>query len=196
MPLRFFLYLVYSGVFLFRARIVGVIEGEEERGIRRMIDETIDRLQRSSVGTQQHHLGSRYSQLLKLLWEKADNHKPAGRGGRSGGHMGRPRNNNPYSGEGPTAMSQATPASSSQAGSASMGESPMANNNSNNVEAIGDFSWTDLNTIGEFAVSQGQLTGMDVFGGFLPLEVGNVWDMGQFDGGGGGGGGEMAGMAF
>ncbi|EKG15056.1 Transcription factor fungi [Macrophomina phaseolina MS6] len=205
MPLRFFLYLVYSGVFLFRAKIVGVIEGEEERGIRRMIDETIDRLQRSSVGMQ--HLGSRYSQLLKLLWEKADNHKPpttmSGRnGGRASGghhshhHVGGHRGNSQFDTAG---LAHATPAASSQAGSASMGESSpsMANNNST-VEGIGDFSWTDLSTIGEFAVSQGQLTGMDVFGGFLPLEVGNVWDMGQFDGGGvtGAGGGEMAGMAF
>ncbi|GME46312.1 C6 transcription factor [Neofusicoccum parvum] len=180
MPLRFFLYLVYSGVFLFRAKIVGVIEGEEERGIRRMIDETIDRLQRSSVGTQ--HLGSRYSQLLKLLWEKADNHKPPGRS--RGSHVGHRNHYGDAAG-----LSQSTPAATSQAGSGSMGESPMGNNA--NVEGIGDFSWTDLNTIGEFAVSQGQLTGMDVFGGFLPLEVGNVWDMGQFDGGG-----EMTGMAF
>ncbi|KAK0642737.1 hypothetical protein DIS24_g8752 [Lasiodiplodia hormozganensis] len=180
MPLRFFLYLVYSGVFLFRAKIVGVIEGEEERGIRRMIDETIDRLQRSSVGMQ--HLGSRYSQLLKLLWEKADNHKPPGRG--RGSHVGHRNHFGDAAG-----LAHATPAASSQAGSGSMGESPMANNA--NVEGIGDFSWTDLNTIGEFAVSQGQLTGMDVFGGFLPLEVGNVWDMGPFEGGG-----EMTGMAF
>ncbi|KAK7726719.1 hypothetical protein SLS57_003280 [Botryosphaeria dothidea] len=188
MPLRFFLYLVYSGVFLFRAKIVGVIEGEEERGIRRMIEETIDRLQRSSVGMQ--HLGSRYSQLLKLLWEKADNHRPPGRSGK-GTHVG--HRNSHFGGAaegGPAGLTQTTPAASSQAGSGSMGESPMANNV--NVEAIGDFSWTDLNTIGEFAVSQGQLTGMDVFGGFLPLEVGNVWDMGPFEGGGG----EMTGMAF
>ena len=184
MPLRFFLYLVYSGVFLFRAKIVGVIEGEEERGIRRMIDETIDRLQRSSVGMQ--HLGSRYSQLLKLLWEKADNHRPPGRG-RGSHHVGGHRS---HFGEAAAAgLAHSTPAASSQTGSASMGESPMANNNN---EGIGDFSWTDLSTIGEFAVSQGQLTGMDVFGGFLPLEVGNVWDMGPFEGGGG----EMTGMAF
>ncbi|KAL1627900.1 hypothetical protein SLS54_002167 [Diplodia seriata] len=190
MPLRFFLYLVYSGVFLFRAKIVGVIEGEEERGIRRMIDETIDRLQRSAVGMQ--HLGSRYSQLLKLLWEKADNHKPPARGSR-GNHVGGHRNS--HFGDAATAggLAHATPAASSQAGSGtSMGESPMANANNANVEGIGDFTWTDLNTIGEFAVSQGQLTGMDVFGGFLPMEVGNVWDMGPFDGGG-----EMGtGMAF
>ncbi|KAL1632757.1 hypothetical protein SLS58_011338 [Diplodia intermedia] len=182
MPLRFFLYLVYSGVFLFRAKIVGVIEGEEERGIRRMIDETIDRLQRSAVGMQ--HLGSRYSQLLKLLWEKADNHKPPARGSR-GNHVGGHRNS--HFGDAATAggLAHATPAASSQAGSGtSMGESPMANANNANVEGIGDFTWTDLNTIGEFAVSQGQLTGMDVFGGFLPMEVGNVWDMGPFEGGG------------
>jgi hypothetical protein len=35
-----------------------------------MINETIDRLQRASVGT--HHLGSRYALLLTRLWRKGD----------------------------------------------------------------------------------------------------------------------------
>jgi hypothetical protein len=35
-----------------------------------MITETIDRLQRASVGT--HHLGSRYALLLTRLWRKGD----------------------------------------------------------------------------------------------------------------------------
>jgi hypothetical protein len=68
MPLRVFLYLVYAGVFLYRARCVGVLGPDEDVGIRKMIKETIGRLQRSSVGPL--HPGSRYSELLKLLWAK------------------------------------------------------------------------------------------------------------------------------
>ncbi|KAK3213656.1 hypothetical protein GRF29_28g553601 [Pseudopithomyces chartarum] len=73
MPLRYYLYLVYAGVFLYRARCTGVISNDEDRAIRAMINETVTRLQRSSVGASVgiQHPGSRYSQLLRLLWAKA-----------------------------------------------------------------------------------------------------------------------------
>lgn len=170
MPLRFYLYLVYSGVFLYRARCVGVMSSEEERGIRAMIQETVSRLQRSSVGM--HHLGSRYSQLLKLLWQKAE-HK-----------HGRPRANSVYPNRQLDAVRDvATPASSvprppSQAGS---GESPAM------TEQMGDFSWTDLTAVSDFAMNaqpagSGTQTHDDAFwAGFLPLELSGAWDGGQLD---------------
>ena len=41
---------------------------EERTGVRRMINQTIERLQKASVGA--NHMGSRYSRLLQLLWRK------------------------------------------------------------------------------------------------------------------------------
>jgi hypothetical protein len=51
---------------------------EEERlGVRNMINQTIERLQKASVGA--NHMGSRYARLLQLLWRK-----PPKRNGRVG----------------------------------------------------------------------------------------------------------------
>ena len=41
---------------------------EERTGVRRMINHTIDRLQKVSTGT--GHMGARYARLLQLLWRK------------------------------------------------------------------------------------------------------------------------------
>jgi len=42
---------------------------EERNGVRRMINQTIERLQKASVGA--NYMGSRYARLLQLLWRKA-----------------------------------------------------------------------------------------------------------------------------
>lgn len=42
---------------------------EERNGVRHLINQTIERLQRASVGA--NHMGSRYARLLQLLWRKA-----------------------------------------------------------------------------------------------------------------------------
>lgn len=42
---------------------------EERTGLRYMINQTIERLQKSSVGA--NNMGTRYSRLLQLLWRKA-----------------------------------------------------------------------------------------------------------------------------
>lgn len=46
MPLRFYLYSIYSGVFLYRARCVGVLASDEEQAVRNMVKETVNRLVR------------------------------------------------------------------------------------------------------------------------------------------------------
>src|SRR5271156_278732 len=53
-----------------QARFGAISTGEEIRGVREMIYNTINRLQRASVGTQ--HLASRYALLLQRLWRKGD----------------------------------------------------------------------------------------------------------------------------
>ena len=176
MPLRYYLYLVYAGVFLYRARCTGVIGADEDRAIRATINETVNRLQRSSPGSSTHiqHPGSRYSQLLKLLWAKAPRkdkpHRAPFR--HPGTHSANPLD--AAAAASPFAVNTNTnpnaPSAPSQAGSASTGESPAV------TEHMGDFGWTDLGAVGEFAVNGGSAEGpVDdgaLWAGFLPLDMG------------------------
>ncbi|EXJ62246.1 hypothetical protein A1O7_02679 [Cladophialophora yegresii CBS 114405] len=73
MPLRYYLYCIYSAVFLYKARSFGVMADMEERQVRQLVLQTMDVLKRASVSAQDP--GSRYARLLELLWMKP--HKPA-----------------------------------------------------------------------------------------------------------------------
>ncbi|KAI5246198.1 hypothetical protein E4T43_02762 [Aureobasidium subglaciale] len=169
MPLRFYLFTVYAGVFLYHARSVGVMAPEEEASVRRMIQQTVTVLQRSGVG--ESHPGSRYSQLLKLLWDKVD--RKSNKESRSARSLATLEN--PYR---PVSTSAATPASNSAA-SASL-ESPAV------TDQMGDFSWTDLDAIGNFAVNgnEGMSTDAEWWTGFLPTDsgpLGPLSGMGSMD---------------
>ena len=152
MPLRFYLYSIYSGVFLYRARCVGVLAADEEQSVRTMVQETINRLERSGIGSQ--HPGSRYSQLLKLLWDKVERKE------RKGVTNSTATLTNPYR---PGSVGQPT---SSSTGSLTQ-DSPAV------TEMMGDFSWTDLDAIGNFAVNgSGGINASDAdwWSGFLPAD--------------------------
>jgi hypothetical protein len=172
MPLRYYLYLVYAGVFLYRARCTGVIGGDEDRAIRAMINETITRLQRSSVGTAVgiQHPGSRYSQLLKLLWDKVPRKDKASRASyhHPGTHVAsHSMDSNGYT-HPPHTAGFGPNQSPSQTGSV---ESPAM------TEQMGDFGWTDLGAVGEFAINGAGGSGLAsddtaLWSGFLPLDMG------------------------
>lgn len=165
MPLRYYLYLVYAGVFLYRARCTGVISADEDRAIRAMINETIARLQRSAVGAGLgiQHPGSRYSQLLKLLWAKVPRKDKASRFRHPGTHIAsNPLDSNGFPQHPPTQQSP-------QPSSTGTGESPAL------TEHMGDFGWTDLGAVSEFAVhgaGQAQDDANALWNGFLPLDMG------------------------
>jgi hypothetical protein len=193
MPLRYYLYLVYAGVFLYRARCTGVISSDEDRAIRAMINETVARLQRSSVGSGIgiQHPGSRYSQLLKLLWAKVPRKDKSAR--PSFRHPGTHIASNPIDGNGlPLVTAQQSPQNS-----AGTGESPAM------TEMMGDFGWTDLNAVSDFAIGQGaggngqgQDDASALWNGFLPLDMGwNAAGFG-FEGMSGGFGEGELGMLF
>ena len=157
MPLRFYLYSIYSGVFLYRARCVGVLSADEENSVRAMVQETVQRLERSGLGSQ--HPGSRYSRLLRLLWDKVE--RKDRKEARNTATL-----QNPYRpgsmGGGPTPGS---------IGSAASHESPAL------TEPMGDFSWTDLDAIGNFAVNGSGPTmnpaDNEWWSGFLPADSNN-----------------------
>ncbi|KAF2162787.1 hypothetical protein M409DRAFT_26642 [Zasmidium cellare ATCC 36951] len=154
MPLRFYLYSVYSGVFLYRARCVGVLASDEEQSVRAMVQETVNRLERSGIGSQ--HPGSRYSQLLRLLWDKVERKE---RKGNSTATLA-----NPYR---PGSVGGPTPKSNT---SGLTHDSPAI------TEPMGDFSWTDLDAIGNFAVNgNGGNIANDAewWSGFLPADSNN-----------------------
>ncbi|KAF1973765.1 hypothetical protein BU23DRAFT_505934 [Bimuria novae-zelandiae CBS 107.79] len=175
MPLRYYLYLVYAGVFLYRARCTGVITNDEDRAIRAMINETVSRLQRSSVGANIgiQHPGSRYSQLLRLLWAKAPRKdKSSSTTFRHPGTHVASHSLGSGSGNYPPLPGQSgvSVQSPSQAGSASTAESPAM------TEQMGDFGWTDLGAVGDFAINGSGITGpvdeAALWNGFLPLDMG------------------------
>jgi hypothetical protein len=69
MPSSYYLFIIYSAVFLYKARSTTTMTEEERVGVKRMISQTIERLQKASMGS--NHMGSRYARLLQMLWRKA-----------------------------------------------------------------------------------------------------------------------------
>ncbi|KIM94301.1 hypothetical protein OIDMADRAFT_106749 [Oidiodendron maius Zn] len=69
MPSSYYLYIIYSAVFLYKAISTTTMTDEERIGTRRMIDKTIILLQKASFSA--NHMGSRYARLLQLLWRRA-----------------------------------------------------------------------------------------------------------------------------
>src|SRR5690242_11893357 len=169
MPLRYYLYLVHAGVFLYRARCTGVISGDEDRAIRAMINETVSRLERSAVGveTGTQHPGSRYSQLLRLLWAKVPRKDKSSRSAFR--HPGTSVASNPVDQNGfPVPPSTSTTAQSPRTSSVGTGESPAL------TEQMGDFGWTDLGAVSDFAMHGNNGMPADesaLWNGFLPLDM-------------------------
>ncbi|KAF4343312.1 transcriptional activator ARO80 [Fusarium beomiforme] len=131
MPLKFYLYVIYAAVFLFKAIFAGAIKPSEARGVRRAIYETISRLQKTS--NNQQGLGQRYARSLRLLWLKM---------------LGKSRSRNPEV-EGRSdslALTNHGGALQSQA------ESSEAHLNS---DPFNSFSWKDLHSLGEFISNDG-----------------------------------------
>ncbi|KAM0502786.1 hypothetical protein ACHAP8_003617 [Fusarium lateritium] len=130
MPLKFYLYVIYAAVFLFKAIFAGAIKPSEARGVRRAIYETISRLQKTSDN--QQGLGQRYARSLKLLWLKM---------------LGRSRSQAARAEEPPDSivsinrgayqvqMDQSEPTPSS--------------------DPFNSFSWKDLHSLGEFISNDG-----------------------------------------
>lgn len=100
------------------------------------------------------HPGNRYSQLLRLLWDKVE--KKEHRRTQSTATLQNPYR--PNSVGGPTPMSNKSQ------------DSPAV------TETMGDFSWTDLDAIGNFAVNGNGgavMSDADWWSGFLPADSNN-----------------------
>nr|POF13477.1 gluconolactonase [Quercus suber] len=133
MPLRYYLYVIYSACFLYKARSTGVMGGDTRGSIKRLILDTIDKLQRASACP--NDIGDRYSRLVKLLWRKSP-----GRGSiAEGANIHRASISAQRPAGGPGNVDGAPELQEQPVGEIEEGPS------------INTFSWLDLPAVGEFA---------------------------------------------
>lgn len=130
MPLRYYLYVIYSACFLYKARSTGVMGGDSRGSTKRLITDAIDRLQQASACT--NDVGDRYSRLIRLLWRK----HPGRPSIAEGADITRPA----------TAQQQAGPT----AANGNSGQQDQVMYDTNNVNT---FSWLDLPAVGDFALT-------------------------------------------
>lgn len=138
---------------------------DEETNVRRMIQQTVTVLKKSAVGNQ--HPGSRYGALIQLLWERVE--KKSRKEARNIATL-----ENPYR---PSTAATVAPASNP-----ALSASPAVTEQ----EQMGDFSWTDLDAIGNFALNghEGLSADAEWWTGFLPNDsgpFGNLNSMGSMD---------------
>jgi len=135
MPLRYYLYVIYSACFLYKARSTGVL-GSERGSIKRMIGDAIERLHRASACA--NDIGDRYSRLIRLLWRKAPN-------------PGSPISDKSASSSAPQDMrggSTTTVADESQVPASEQTIVPTS---------INAFSWLDLSAVGDYATNNNSI---------------------------------------
>ncbi|KAJ9616863.1 hypothetical protein H2200_000583 [Cladophialophora chaetospira] len=132
MPLRYYLYCIYSAVFLYKARSFGVMADMEERQVRQLVLQTMEVLKRASVSAQDP--GSRYARLLELLWMK------------------------PHKAPSQLPHPVQSPAPSSDGPLSSTGSVRVDAQGYMQFSPANDFSWLDLEAVGEY-VSGDQMPG-------------------------------------
>jgi hypothetical protein len=131
LPLRYYLYSIYSAVFLYKARSFGVMDHIEERQARQLVYQVTEVLKRASVSAQDP--GSRYARLLDLLWLKAPATNKA------------PQQQTP----GQT-QSMASPTNHSEANFSNTGSLKLDAQGFMQFSPANDFSWLDLEAVGDF----------------------------------------------
>lgn len=134
MPIKYTLYVIYAAVFLFKARLAGALGREARGSVRRTINVTIDRLQRSSVSPD--GIGNRYARSLYLLWRKT----PQNGGEKQQGSAAQ------KSGVGQTPLDSTLPGREQAAGGGTRGPD------------LSGFSWRDLDALGNFITNDLNVT--------------------------------------
>ncbi|RFU30390.1 hypothetical protein B7463_g5935, partial [Scytalidium lignicola] len=151
MPSSYYLYIIYSAVFLYKARSTTTMTDDERTGVQRMIYLTIERLQKASTGM--NHMGSRYARLLQLLWRKTPKHSKLRDTALLQTRDIQP--NISYNGGEDTNSSAFAPGNFNGNG--------IAKGDNNNVEMqpniSGTFSWLDLGATWNFATQNNSISG-------------------------------------
>jgi len=166
MPLRYYLYVIYSACFLYKARSTGIMggSGDTTRGgggggsMKRMISDTIDRLQQASACA--NDVGDRYSRLIRLLWRRPPGRASIAEG--AGLDIPRPPAAHPLSSGGPTSNpnhEQTADQTMYDASTAQHQHHHHSHHHSGAPPSINTFSWLDLGAIGDFATQNGSISG-------------------------------------
>ncbi|KAG4433047.1 hypothetical protein IFR05_011465 [Cadophora sp. M221] len=155
LPLRFSLYCVNSAVFLYKAWSFEVLSTQEKLGIRHMIKDVIRHLQKASVRA--NDFTSRYSELLDRLWQRKDS-------------------------ETQTRASQTpNPGATNVPDSNGFVPPPLRNQQVNMFNQQDEFSWLDLQAVGELVTGEQGFGAVDGYTQFMPM--GGEWgDLGLMDG--------------
>jgi hypothetical protein len=161
MPLRYYLYVIYSAVFMYKARSTGIMGASDRSAVRELIPKTMENLQRSSACP--NDVGERYAKLLRLLWSR----RP-GRGSiidpsdilqavrNSNTGLGDLINNNSSTAAGGSSEIPSNPSGNNLA----RANSEFPNPNEAAPPSINTFSWLDLSAVGDYAIeNRGPLTG-------------------------------------
>ncbi|RMD39780.1 hypothetical protein DV735_g5343, partial [Chaetothyriales sp. CBS 134920] len=125
MPLRYYLYAIYSAVFLYKARSFGVMDQFEERQVRQTIFQVAEIMKNASVSSQDP--GSRYARLLELLWLKPSK--------QSSQHI---------------QQNVSSPAAVSDTQLSASGSLTLDAHGYMQFSPANDFSWLDLEAVGDF----------------------------------------------
>jgi hypothetical protein len=161
MPLRYYLYVIYSAVFMYKARSTGIMGSSDRSAVRELIPKTMENLQRSSACP--NDVGERYAKLLRLLWSRRPGRgsvidptdilqavRNSGMGPNSGNGSGMNSNDNGNGGT-PDMSSSTNPMARS---------SDFPDGNDPAPPSINTFSWLDLGAVGDYAIeNRGPLTG-------------------------------------
>lgn len=146
MPLRYYLYVIYSACFLYKARSTGVLGGDKDN-VKSMIGETIERLQSASVCA--NDVGDRYGKLIRLLWRKPPTRD-----------VSRPPTSQPNEPDSPTRSGAQQPPRVPKYEQAHFQPS---------LSSINTFSWLDLQGVENFATNNNSITG-SMMDGLDPYE--------------------------
>ncbi|PKS05484.1 hypothetical protein jhhlp_008862 [Lomentospora prolificans] len=131
MPLRYYLYVIHAAVFLFKARAAGALRPEADKIVRRAVDVTISRFQKSAVHP--HSPGYRYAKLLYLLW-----HKPPRKAGNKEAATDAAGQRDTHQGLNFPEQNRGV-------------VTPVA------FGSLDQFSWRDLGSVGQFIASDGSI---------------------------------------
>jgi hypothetical protein len=135
MPLRYYLYVVYSAVFLYKARSTGVLRGDGG-SVKRTVGEAVERLQKAS--SCQNDVGDRYSRMLRLLWRKSPPQPTASQ-----------LNGNEPTYQTTSQNAQAQPQAEQQSTQMNLDQTPQQGPYNNAFS----FSWLDLHAVGDYATN-------------------------------------------
>jgi len=148
----------------YKAMATSVIGPDSNGAIRKMIQNTIDRLQKSSIRTDD--LGNRYSRMLRLLWRKPPHSKDVGADPPSQSRTPPPATPvHSITQEGPLLPQQQHQQLQQELQQQPDPELVPRTGSSSDQVWLGGFSWRDLDAVGQFATNNNSVDNVSLLSG-------------------------------